>query len=116
MSYHLYGALTTVAFVAAASFPAEVIGEMTVRDYERLRSSDLLQDRARVESYVEGLINGLLWASTKSERELGTELMCNTDQLTNHDKVYSILDAEIKRKGITPDAKTRLPLGLIAVE
>src|SRR5690349_18738161 len=42
--------------------------------------------------------------------------MCNTDQLTNHDKVYSILDAEIKRKGITPDAKTRLPLGLIAVE
>jgi len=100
----------------AGGFPSELRAEMTVREYERLRLSERQQDQVSVQLYVQGLINGLLWANTKAEKEAGLGLVCNTDKLTTHEQVYAIFDREIKRKGLNGDAKDSLPLGLIAVE
>lgn len=96
--------------------PNELHAEMTVREYERLRLSEWQQDQISVQLYVQGLINGLFWANTKAEKELGLKFMCNTDRLTTHEQIYAIFDREIKRKGMNGDAKAVLPLGLVAVE
>lgn len=102
--------------MSGAGFPGELLAEMTVRDYEVLRLSEQQQDRATLQLYVQGLINGLLWASTKAEKQSGLALVCNAGEITKPEQVYAIFDHEINRKGLTGSAKAVLPLGLMAVE
>jgi hypothetical protein len=112
----LFPAIACCLLGFVGGFPSEIHAEMTVREYEHLRLSERQQDRVSVQLYVQGLINGLLWANTKTEKEPGLVLVCNSDKLMTHEQVYAIFDREIKRKGLNGDAKAVLPLGLIAVE
>lgn len=112
----VFSAIACCVLGFAGGFSTELRADVTVQEYERLKLSERQQDQASVQLYMQGLINGIFWASTKAEHELGLGLVCNTDKLTNHEQVYAIFDREIKLKGLNGDAKATLLLGVIAVE
>lgn len=114
----VFHAIACCVFAFVGGFSSELHADMTVQEYERLRLSEQQHDQVSVQIYVQGLVNGIFWASTKAEHELGLGLglVCNTDKLTTHEQAYAIFDEKIKLMDLNDDAKTTFPLGVIAVE
>lgn len=105
-----------LVITASGFVPSKAFAEMTVQEYERLKSSKRPDDIASVRQYVQGFFNGLTWASTKSKTEFGLELVCNTDAITTPEQAFAVIDREVRRKKLGDDVKATLPLSLIFTE
>lgn len=112
----VFHALACLVLTFVGGFPSELRADMTVQEYEHLRLSEQQHDQVSVQTYVQGLVNGIFWASTKAEHELGIGLVCNTDKLTTHEQAYAIFDEKIKLMDLNDDTKSTFPLGVIAVD
>jgi Rap1a immunity proteins len=104
------------ALVVVCALSTSATADMTVSEYERLRSSARQEDRTSVQLYVQGVFNGLLWASTKAAKELGLGLVCDSDKITTPEQLFLIIDREIQRKRFGNDVKPLLPLPLVISE
>ena len=108
--------LLLLIVIASGLASSRVFAEMTIQEYEQMKSSKLPADIASVRLYVQGLFNGFAWASTKSKTEFGLELICNTDSIKTPEQVFAIIDQELQRKKLGSDVKVLLPLTLVFSE
>lgn len=110
------GLLLLLIVTTSGLVSSRVFADMTVQEYERLKASKRADDIASVRLYVQGVLNGFVWASTKSKTEFGLELICNTDTIATPEHAFAIIDQEIQRKQLANDVKALLPLPLIFTE